>query len=351
MEQSRFVSTDKLLIAVPCSAESLEQVLLTAKSLDCYPDMFFRAGLWKPRTMPSSFEGVGSKGLMWLREVKRLDGLKVCTEVASPNHVEQCLDAEMDALWIGARTTTNPFSVQDIADALSGTDIPIFVKNPLNPDVKLWIGAVERLYRSGCRNICAVHRGFCLADNGIYRNSPLWQVAIEFRRLMPQTKLICDPSHIAGRSELVFDVSQTAMNLCFDGLMIEVHSDPLQAKTDAKQQLSPVQLHELLSRLQLPHSNDSQSAEDLELLRGKIDQTDAEIVSLLAQRMEIVRQLSEVKHRNNMSILQIDRWKDILQSRMQQADKLHLNSDFVKDIFEQIHRESVALQDKIAKSH
>ncbi len=349
MVQSRFAATNKVLIAGPCSAESLEQVLATAESLSVYGDLIFRAGLWKPRTRPSMFEGVGEMGLEWLSQVKSKYSLRVCTEVASPNHVEKCLDYGIDALWIGARTTTNPFSVQDIAEALCGTDMPIFVKNPLNPDVKLWIGAIERLMKSGCTNVYAVHRGFSLADNGIYRQNPLWQIAIELRRLMPNTKLICDPSHMAGKSELVFELAQTAMNLCYDGLMLEVHSSPQEAKTDAEQQLTPEGLFSLLDSLQLSVEGGNSSQTDLEVLRKRIDDIDSEILRMLSERMKVVKEVSEVKKQNNISVLQIKRWNKLLEERMRKAEELNLDKSFVKDVFEQIHKESVNLQDRMIK--
>lgn len=349
MGQSRFVATNKVLIAGPCSAESLEQVITTAESLSVFDDLIFRAGLWKPRTRPSTFEGVGEKGLEWLAEVKSRYSLKVCTEVASPYHVEKCLDYGIDALWIGARTTTNPFSVQDIAEALSGTDIPIFVKNPLNPDVKLWIGAIERLQKSGCKSVCAVHRGFSLADNGIYRQSPLWQIAIELRRLLPSVKLICDPSHMAGKRDLVLELAQTAMNLCYDGLMLEVHSSPKNAKTDSEQQLTPSGLKELLDSLRLSVEGSNNTQSDLEMLRKRIDDIDAEILRMLSERMKVVAEVSKVKKQNNISVLQINRWNKLLEERMRQAEKLCLDKSFVKDVFEQIHKESVNLQDRMIK--
>ncbi len=346
MKKSRFALTDKLLIAGPCAAESREQVFEAAECLRDFPNAYFRAGIWKPRTRPSSFEGVGSEGLQWLKEVKEKLNLRVCTEVASPYHVEQCLDFGIDALWIGARTTTNPFSVQDIAEALNQTDKPVFVKNPLNPDLKLWIGAIERLLKSGCKNVYAIHRGFCLADNGAYRQSPLWEIAIEFKRLMPQIKLLCDPSHISGKRDLVFNVAQTAMNLCFDGLMIETHPNPSAALTDSQQQITPSQLHTLIDNLQIAVSEDSQSQNSLEFLREKIDKTDTEIIRLLGQRMQLVKEVSQIKKQNNMSVLQMNRWSNLLNERMNQADKQQLDRDFIKEIFEQIHKESIAIQEK-----
>lgn len=344
----RFVSTDKLLIAGPCSAESREMLMSAAARLVVYPNVLFRAGLWKPRTRPSAFEGVGEEGLAWLSEVQKTFGLRVCTEVASAEHVELCRKSGVDALWIGARTSGNPFSMQEIAEALSGTDKPIFVKNPLNPDLKLWIGAMERLQKSNCRNVYAIHRGFSLADNGIYRQSPLWQIPIELRRLMPELKILCDPSHIAGKRELVFELAQTAMNLCFDGLMVEMHPCPEEAKTDALQQLTPEQLHNLIDGLNIKREEDQRQT-DLELLREKIDKIDTEIIGLLGKRMQISRQVSHIKKQKNMSVLQINRWDKLLKERMQQAEPKGLNGEFIKEIFEQIHKESVFIQDEMLK--
>lgn len=344
----RFVSTDKLLIAGPCSAESREMLMSAAARLVVYPNVLFRAGLWKPRTRPSAFEGVGEEGLAWLSEVQKTFGLRVCTEVASAEHVELCRKSGVDALWIGARTSGNPFSMQEIAEALSGTDKPIFVKNPLNPDLKLWIGAMERLQKSNCRNVYAIHRGFSLADNGIYRQSPLWQIPIELRRLMPELKILCDPSHIAGKRELVFELAQTAMNLCFDGLMVEMHPCPEEAKTDALQQLTPEQLHNLIDGLNITREEDQRQT-DLELLREKIDKIDTEIIGLLGKRMQISRQVSHIKKQKNISVLQINRWDKLLKERMQQAEPKGLNGEFIKEIFEQIHKESVFIQDEMLK--
>lgn len=349
MKESRFASTDKILIAGPCAAESLEQLHPVAKCLSSYKGLIFRAGLWKPRTRPGAFEGVGELGLRWLNEIRETYGLKIATEVASPNHVEKCMDYGVDALWIGARTTTNPFSVEDIARSLSQTDVPIFVKNPLNPDVKLWIGAIERLLKNGCRNVYAVHRGFSLADNGIYRQSPLWEVAIEFRRLLPDVKLICDPSHIAGKKELVFDLAQTAMNLNYDGLMIETHPSPATAKTDSQQQLLPSELFELLNGLQLFDGKEDASSLDLEILRKRIDEIDSELVKLFSKRMSVVREIAQIKNKNNISALQMHRWDKVLNDRMMQAEKLNINKEFVKEIFEQIHKESLSIQDEIMR--
>lgn len=351
MKKSKFVSTDKILIAGPCSAESEEQIHSVAQSLSCYEKIIFRAGLWKPRTRPGAFEGVGELGLQWLKRIKEEFGFKVSTEVASCSHVEKCLNYGVDALWIGARTTTNPFSVQELAESLAGVDIPIFVKNPLNPDVKLWIGAIERFQKNGCRNVFAIHRGFSLTDNGIYRQSPLWNVAIELRRLLPNIRLLCDPSHIAGNKDLVFDLAQTAMNLSYDGLMIEVHNSPNEAKTDAKQQLLPVELFDLLDKLQLFDGENEDSKVDLEILREKIDKIDTRLVKLLSERMRVVKDIALIKKEDNISALQMSRWDKVLNDRMKQAEEFELGIAFIKEIFEQIHKESLSVQDEIMRKN
>lgn len=345
MSGSRFGLTDRLLVVGPCAAESQEQLRAVASSLRDVSADWFRAGVWKPRTRPSSFEGVGEKGLEWLAEIRKEFGLRVCTEVASPYHVEQCLAHGLDALWIGARTTTNPFSVQDIADALRGVDIPLFVKNPLNPDLKLWIGAIERLSAS-CSEVHAVHRGFSLVDNGIYRQTPLWQLPVELKRLMPGLKILCDPSHIAGRRDLVFPLAQKAMRLGFDGLMIEVHDNPDAARTDAMQQLDISSFKRLLKDLEVSNTDEDKDDLSLEELRGRIDDIDLQLLSLLGKRMELSEKVAEIKRENNMSIFRLKRWDVLLTDRMERAERLKLNREFVKDLFELIHEQSMEVQDR-----
>ncbi|MDR1725845.1 MAG: chorismate mutase [Bacteroidales bacterium] len=337
------------IIAGPCSAESRFQVIETAKEIVKESEnivKWFRAGVWKPRTRPSDFEGAGKKALQWLAEVKQITGLSVCTEVIKPNHIEKCLESRMDGLWIGARTTANPYLVQELANTLhtlSATNIPIFVKNPLNPDLNLWIGAMERFYNAGCTNIIAVHRGFCLTDNGKYRNTPLWQIPIELKRLFPDLFLICDPSHIAGKNEYVQEISQMAMNLSFDGLMIEVHNCPASAKTDSKQQLNPSQLKKLLTELYVPNDGKKLLA-TITSIREKIDCIDTEIISLLQQRMQYSEELAKIKWKENMSLYQPQRWKELLQKIIEQAKQKGLSEDFIKSLFEQIHEESINVQ-------
>lgn len=350
MKTSKSTLTNKILIAGPCSAESFEQLNSTAEGVSRFNPDYFRAGVWKPRTRPSEFEGLGTTALSWLQEIKKIHSLKTCTEVANPNHVEQSLRYGIDALWIGARTTTNPFSVQDIADSLKGEQLPIFVKNPLNPDLKLWIGAIERLMKVGIENVYAVHRGFSLTDNGYYRQTPLWQIPIELKRIFPSIKIISDPSHIAGKRELVAGLSQTAMNLGLDGLMIEVHSNPLQAKTDSHQQLSIEGLAELLEKIVVSNTDEKCLPETIELLRTEIDNVDNKIIELLAERMRLSKEIAKVKKQTNLSVVQMNRWNKLLSERMQYSQDKGLSNIFTKEIFETIHKESVRIQDEIIKN-
>lgn len=349
MKTSKFGLTNKVLIAGPCSAESLEQLNKTAIALKKHQPDYFRAGVWKPRTRPESFEGYGEKALQWLQYIKQTHNLKIITEVATPHHVEQALQHNIDAIWIGARTTTNPFSIQDIAQTLKGEHLPIFVKNPLNPDLKLWIGAIERLLNSGLTNIYAVHRGFSLADNGDYRQSPLWQIPIELKRTFPEIKILCDPSHISGKRELVSTISQTAMNIGLDGLMIEVHHNPQQAQTDALQQLTPQDLDQLIENLNITNTNEDHLPQTIDHLRSQIDDIDTQLINLLSQRMKISTQIAKVKKQTNLSVLQINRWKTLLNNRLQYSQSQGLSEKFTKEIFETIHQESVKIQDQVIK--
>lgn len=351
MKTSSLGLTNKMLIAGPCSAESYQQLRNIAKGIAKFNINYFRAGVWKPRTRPSEFEGVGVEALSWLQEIKKEFSLKVCTEVANPNHVEQCLASGIDALWIGARTTTNPFSVQDIAEALKGEQIPIFVKNPLNPDLKLWIGAIERLKKVGIENVYAIHRGFSLADNGGYRQTPLWQIPIELKRIFPSLNIICDPSHIAGKSQLVESLSQTAMNLGLDGLMIEVHHNPQEAKTDSKQQLSIDEFEKLLNNLIISNTKENILPEKINILRKEIDDIDNKLIELLSERMDVSNKIAQIKKKSNVSVLQMNRWNKVLSDRMEYAKTKEISEGFIKEIFELIHKESVKLQDEIIKTN
>lgn len=338
------------LIAGPCSAESENQLFETATQLVQWVSSidFFRAGIWKPRTRPNQFEGVGEVGLRWLANIQNELSLPTTTEVATAKHVELCLKHNIKALWIGARTTTNPFSVQEIADALKGVDIPIFVKNPISPDLQLWIGAIERIYHAGISKIVAVHRGFSAYNQSTYRNAPLWSIPIELKRRYPSLEILCDPSHIAGNTQNLLAISQQAMDLAMNGLMIECHFAPNQALSDAQQQLTPFQLSELL-KLLIIRTPDAPASIDEQLLqkRNKIDELDQQILVLLAERMQIALDIGNMKKNNHITILQMQRWNNVLNDRLCEAQKLHLNPDFVQKIFELIHDQAIQLQNFI----
>lgn len=331
-----------LVIAGPCSAESEEQVLETARALAKQGVKVFRAGIWKPRTKPGGFEGVGNIGLEWLQKVKKETGMYVATEVATRNHVEAALAHDIDILWIGARTSVNPFAVQEIADSLEGIDIPVLIKNPVNPDLELWIGAIERIYNAGIKRIGAIHRGFSTYDKKLYRNLPQWNIPIELRRRLPELPLICDPSHIGGKRELIAPISQQAMDLNFDGLIIETHCKPDCALSDKDQQVTPDALEYILNMLVIRHVN--QTTESLTILRRQIDQIDESILELLAKRMRVSREIGQFKKENNLSILQTPRYGELLDKRGALAEALDLNSEFVKQIWKEIHEESVRQQ-------
>jgi chorismate mutase len=337
-----------LIIAGPCSAESEEQVLHTARMISALGVPIFRAGIWKPRTRPNAFEGVGSLGLPWLQAVKKETGMLVATEVANVKHVTDALKYEMDIIWIGARTSANPFAVQEIADALKGVKMPVFVKNPVNPDVDLWIGAIERINQAGIEQIAAIHRGFSSYEKSIYRNAPHWQVPIELRRRIPELPIITDPSHICGSRDLIYDISQKAMDLNFDGLIIETHINPDKAWSDAKQQLTPEALKKVLDRLILRESDIN---EDLMLtlaeLRDNIDKLDDKLINLIEERMKEVDKIGRYKKENNITILQNKRWDDMLRSRLILGNRKGLSDDFINKIFRAIHQESINKQTQI----
>lgn len=332
----------KAVIAGPCSAETEEQVMATATALQRMGVAAFRAGIWKPRTRPGCFEGVGAPGLAWMRRVQRELGLPVIIEVGNARHVEQALAAGIDMVWVGARTTANPFAVQDIADALRGTDIPVFVKNPINADLELWIGALERLSNSGITRLAAVLRGFSSYEKTLYRNPPQWQIAIELRRRVQGLPLYCDPSHISGRRDLVSSVCHQAMDLAFDGLMIECHQRPDEAWSDAAQQVSPAELDALLRTLDV--RSHTPAGDLFDRSRSRIDQLDAALVNLLAERMDISRQLGQLKREQNVLVLQSDRYNDILSSIEASGVAKGLSAEFLRKIFETIHAESIARQ-------
>lgn len=337
-----------LVIAGPCSAESREQVVQTAQALHSWGVNTFRAGLWKPRTMPGSFEGVGNKGLVWLDEVRQLTGMRIATEVANAHHVETVLKAGIDMVWIGARTTSNPFAVQDIADALRGTNLPVMVKNPISPDIDLWIGAIERLRHVGITDIAAIHRGFSSIQKTQYRNRPMWQIPIELMRRLPQIPLFADPSHIGGRRDAIATLCQQALDLNFSGIMVESHIEPDEALSDSLQQITPEALHLIVEQLVVRDS--SNATEQLAFFRHQIDDLDEELLLILKKRMEICREIGGYKQKNNLSVLQTDRYTDILNARNAQASHLRISPECIQSIFEAIHAESVRQQLKMDDS-
>ena len=338
-----------LVIAGPCSAESEDQMIETAKAISKQNIHIFRAGIWKPRTRPGSFEGIGNIGLQWLRKVKQETGMLTSTEVATVKHVYDALKAGVDILWIGARTTVNPFAVQDLADALQGVDIPVMIKNPINPDLELWIGAIERINKAGITKIAAIHRGFSSYEKSSFRNPPQWQIPIELRRRIRTLPIICDPSHICGNRELLQGVSQKAMDMNQDGLIIESHINPDKAISDAKQQLTPDNLEILLSKLVMREkSTDNPSFQnDLDELRGKIDEYDSNILNTIGERMEVAKMIGQIKKDNNVTVLQTGRWDEIVQKRVKQGTELGLSEDFVNKILKAIHQESINHQTEL----
>ena len=335
------------IIAGPCSAESPKQLRDTAIGISKLPVSVMRAGIWKPRTRPGSFEGVGSKGLPWLKEAGRKVGLPVAVEVAKPDHVDKCLRQGIDVLWIGARTTANPFVVQEIASALSGTDIPVCVKNPICPDLGLWIGALERINRAGITRLAAIHRGFCISDERIYRNRPEWWIPIELRRCIPNLPLLCDPSHICGKVKLLPGVIRKAMDLLMDGLMIECHANPSAALSDAAQQVTPEELGALLSQLDIKQAStdDPEYLNDIFYHRSIIDVVDEQIMELLAQRMKISTEIGRLKKRKNISILQPERLRKMLADRVESSRAKGLSESFLLQLFRRIHEESIRHQE------
>lgn len=339
--------TEPLLISGPCGAESLQQVMQTAEGLAATKKVsLFRAGVWKPRTRPNAFEGKGEEALQWLQEVKRQHGFKITVEVANAQHTELALKYGVDVLWIGARTTVNPFSVQEIADALQGVNIPVMVKNPIHADLQLWIGAIERIYNTGIHNIAAIHRGFYPDSKSRYRNKPLWQLPIELRTLFPDLPIICDPSHISGNRELIPQVAQKALDLGMNGLMIESHVDPAEALSDAQQQLTPEQLNELVSKLILrsSHTSNHELIDKLAELRKIIDELDDELMNVLKKRIQIIEQIGSYKKEHNITIFQLQRWQEILRTRGQWADKLGLSRQHVEKLCQLLHEESIRVQ-------
>lgn len=336
-----------LIIAGPCSAETEEQVMETARQLAARGIKIFRAGVWKPRTKPGGFEGNGVMALPWLKRVKKELGMYIAVEVATAAHVREALAYDVDILWIGARTSANPFAVQEVADALEGMDIPVLIKNPVNPDLDLWIGAVERVYNAGIRKIGAIHRGFSSYDKKIYRNLPQWHIPIELRRQLPTLPIICDPSHIGGRRELIAPLCQQAMDLNFDGLIVESHCNPEKAWSDASQQVTPDVLDFILNTLVIRDT--TQSTENLATLRRQIDDLDSSLLELLAKRMRVSREIGLYKKEHNMPILQSQRYDEILQNRIAQAERMGMDAEFMKTVLVAIHEESVRHQQEIMK--
>lgn len=331
-----------IVIAGPCSAETEEQVMNTATQLCKKGIKIFRAGVWKPRTKPGGFEGVGTLGLPWLKRVQEELGMLVSTEVATPRHVEACLESGIDILWIGARTTANPFAMQELADSLRGVDIPVLVKNPVNPDLELWIGALERINGAGVKRMGAIHRGFSTYDKKLYRNLPMWHIPIELRRRIPNLPMFCDPSHIGGRRELIAPLCQQAMDLGFDGLVVESHCNPDAAWSDAAQQVTPEVLDFILDKLVI--RNITQTTESLEALRRQIDEFDNNLLDLLSRRMRVCREIGQYKKEHNMTVVQTERYNEILDKRGAQGVLCGMDADFIKTIFEAIHEESVRQQ-------
>jgi len=341
-----------IVIAGPCSAETEEQVLETAKRLKATNKMdIYRAGIWKPRTRPNSFEGVGVTGLPWLKRVKEEVGLPTTVEVANAKHVELCLAFGIDILWIGARTTVNPFAVQEIAEALRGVDIPVLVKNPINPDLALWIGGMERLSAVGVKEIGAIHRGFSNLGEKFYRNRPQWQIALEFIRKMPEIPILCDPSHICGRRDILQEVGQKAMDLDFDGLMIETHIDPDNAWSDAKQQITPEVFGTMITDMVLREDYEDNPVlqSKLDYMRDEIDHIDDELMNLLSNRMKVARDIGDYKKDNNMTILQAKRWNEILEKAKKVSSERGLSMEFVTKFINAVHEESINQQEDIFK--
>jgi chorismate mutase len=342
-----------LVISGPCSAESEAQMLTTAKQLaETGIVNIFRAGIWKPRTRPNSFEGIGTQGLVWLQKVKEQYGFITAVEVANANHVKDCLALGVDILWIGARTSANPFSMQEIADAVKGKDIPVFVKNPVNPDLQLWIGALERLNQAGITKLAAIHRGFSSHEHTSYRNVPMWEIPIELMRTYPELKIICDPSHIAGNRQLLPHLSQKAMDLNMHGLMLESHYNPEVALSDKEQQLTPAALKELIGNLTIRNSStlNKDFADHLTGLRKTIDEIDDEIIMKLVKRMQVAEKIGEYKKENEVTILQVERWEEIISKRVVVGESMGLSEHFMKKLLQIIHKESIRKQTDIMNS-
>ena len=341
-----------LVIAGPCSAETEKQVLTIAHQLKDSDATVFRAGIWKPRTRPGNFEGVGALGLKWLQKAKAETGMLITTEVANANHVDLALKHDVDILWIGARTTVSPFIVQDIADALKGTDKPVLIKNPVNPDLALWLGAVERFYSADVKNLGVIHRGFSTYEKTRYRNNPEWQIAVDLQNRFPDLPLILDPSHIAGRRDIIFDLCQTALDLNYDGLMVETHHDPDNAWSDAKQQITPETLIQFTKELKIRKEvgDATEFKNKITTLRTQIDVIDHQLIEMLGKRMGTSGEIGALKKKHNVSVLQSKRWNEILGSMILQGEEKSLSEEFVLRVFKAIHQESINHQEKILKA-
>ena len=350
MEFQKFIHKKPYLIAGPCSAESENQLLTIAKAVESTADVF-RAGVWKPRTKPNSFEGIGKEALSWLKTIQQETSLKVVTEVATAKHVELCLESGIDMLWIGARTTVNPFYVQEIAEALRGVDIPVFVKNPIHPELGLWLGAFERLHKVGVKQLAAIHRGFYSYEKVAFRNDPKWEIPIKLREEIRDLPIICDPSHIAGKAALIEDIAQTAMDINLDGLMIETHHNPSVALSDAEQQVTPIELNRIMNNLVLRDTKlrDEEFKGQLLNFRNQIDNFDTKIIELLNNRKQVVEHIANFKNENRLTIFQIERWFEILNTRKENANLLGVDEQMVEEIFALIHKYSILTQTKIMR--
>ncbi len=342
------VTEGPVLIAGPCGAESREQIFRTAEGLQSLPVFLFRAGVWKPRTRPDSFEGRGEEALKWLQELQQEKNLRIIVEVANAAHAELALKYKMDAVWIGARSTGNPFSVQEIANALKGSDIPVLVKNPVHADLQLWIGAIERMYKTGLRRIAAVHRGFHFYGNGPYRNRPIWNLPIELKTQFPDLPLICDPSHIAGKRELISGLAQEALDLGMNGLMIETHFDPAHALSDREQQMKPEELTSLFGKLVMRKTG-GETDHTLEGLRMQIDEIDEELLQFVKKRLQVVEKIGRHKKKENITIFQLERWQEILRTRGEWAEELGISRRHVEKICELLHEESIRIQNEVMR--
>jgi chorismate mutase len=347
-----FVDEKRFLMSGPCSAESAAQIMSTARFLSKQPRMaLFRAGVWKPRTRPGQFEGMGVRALSWLADAKEETGLPLAVEVATAKHVELAVQYGVDVLWLGARTVVNPFSVQEIADTLRKHPVPVMVKNPVNPDINLWIGAMERLLDAGAPAVAAVHRGFYFFEESPFRNAPMWEIPIELKRRYPEIPVICDPSHICGDTPRIPEISQKALDLEMEGLMLEVHPEPENAITDSAQQLSFDAFDGLINNLIIRKYSASPKYQDkISRLRNEIDKIDTELLEILARRMEIIREIGEYKKARNITILQSDRFREMMHDRLQKADKYDLDNSFLLKLLQQVHQESVRLQQQIMKN-